>query len=102
MKHKNRLCQRKQCDNMASHNPVLRIPALGVAIPDHEPLAVRIAMPLCQHHAATVKPGEFLAKGSKLRARVLSACKATAKIKPDFKRSYIEVAPLEQSPKYTF
>lgn len=87
-------CDRKNCNAWAKYVPVIRIPAKGCPIPEHDPIAIVIEVPLCEAHSNTVKAGEFLT--DKLRKAIKITCNMTHKAAPDFKRAFIQRKPIGQ------
>lgn len=85
-------CHRKHCDAWAKFVPVLRIPAVGCPIPEHEPLVVHIQIPLCEHHADSMKVGEFATKN--MRRIVRGLCKEQRRAEPDFARAFMQKKPI--------
>lgn len=88
------VCQRKNCEAPARYLPVIRIPAKGCPLAEHEPLAVIIELPLCERHSNTMKAAEFI--NQPLRRRVKHACGSLRKAEPDFKRAFVQRKDLQQ------
>jgi hypothetical protein len=84
-----RRCSRKHCQNHATGIPVLRIPAKGCPLAEHEPLSVEIGMPLCTGHSLKVRAGEFLTPKCKQLVRDL--CKRHQRAQPDFARAFVRI-----------
>jgi hypothetical protein len=87
-------CCRKHCGHWAKFVPVIRIPAKGCPIPEHEPIAIVVEVPLCDAHSSTVKAGEFLTPP--LRRMVKAQCRQLGKAFPDFSRAFVQRKPLGQ------
>ena len=81
-------CCRKGCDNWGKFFPVLRIPAKGCPIPEHEPIAAVLELPLCEHHSNSMKAGEFVTKPMKKKVREL--CRQSGRAEPDFSRAFVQ------------
>jgi hypothetical protein len=67
---------------------VIRVPAVGVPIPEHEPITVTTGVRLCSEHFQTISPGEIL--NVHLKQVISRLCAATDKARPDFKRAFKE------------
>jgi hypothetical protein len=87
-------CCRKGCTQWAAFLPVLRIPAKGCPIPEHEPIAAVIELPLCDQHSNSMSAGEFVTKPMKKKLREL--CHTLGRAEPDFGRAFVQRKPLGQ------
>lgn len=85
-------CQRKNCDNVATCSPVVRIPAKGCPIPEHDPLIAQVGIRLCDGCFSRTRVGEFLSPEFKKVVKV--TCNLNHAAKPDFKRAFLEKGKL--------
>lgn len=84
-------CQAKGCNEDAVAIPRLCVPAQGWPIDAHQPLAMVIKLPLCQHHKAKAAAHEFVETEQQ---RAVFAYMAKGKIGPDYARAFFEWLPL--------
>lgn len=90
-----RTCDRIKCDALAIGIPVIRIPAIGGGTGENETLRAELkGVSLCPGHLQSANAGEFLT--GRLRATINRVCKATGKVKPDFRRAFIECGPFPE------
>ena len=93
-------CQHRDCDNEASGGVVLRVPAVGCPIPEHEPLRVVVGLAVCATHFAELKPADFFTADGRLKQLVRMQCKSAGRAAPDFDRAFMQSIPFD-SPEWT-
>jgi hypothetical protein len=86
-------CASKHCGRVATCWPIVRVPAIGIPIPEHDPLIVgNPKFKLCTECYMNFRVGEFL--HAKNRKGIKAKLKQERRAAPDFARAYVERGPL--------
>jgi hypothetical protein len=80
-------CSRAGCGRAATYAPRLKIPAMGMPIALHQPLAMFVSIELCREHAQTfAQDGLTFDDGSELREAIRRVVAGMGRAEPDFER----------------
>lgn len=88
-------CEREACTREATHMPVLCVPATGWPKGSHEPMQMFCGVKLCKFHANEFRVDPLAEGNEKMREVMVEMARAMEKVKPDFRRSWMEFRRLE-------
>jgi hypothetical protein len=89
------ICDRKDCGKEAIGVLGINIPAVGIPIPEHDPIFCLLGLRVCGDHWKDQDPQEFVAPGRTLRGIVVQRLKLSGLADPDFARAFMSLVDLE-------